>query len=114
MKLDSTKLRKLRYQNKLSQLELAESVGMSQSTIAKYEKDDSNVKFDVLIDLCTCLNVEPNDIMMTKNGESIIVTRLKGSKNGEILNDRIKSDEDDFKMKIKLLERVINIIERIV
>lgn len=38
MELDCTKLRKLRDKKKISQLELAEALELSQSSVAKYEK----------------------------------------------------------------------------
>ena len=52
------------YRNRkgLTQSELAESMGMSLSSIQKYEADDVSISFKVALSLAACLGISTNDL----------------------------------------------------
>lgn len=70
MLLDSTKLRKFRDSKRISQEELAEDLGISQSTISEWERTDSNVKLEHLINLSRIFEVGLDEL--TAENSSII------------------------------------------
>jgi transcriptional regulator with XRE-family HTH domain len=64
MELDCIKLRKLRDKKKISQLELAEALELSQSSVAKYEKANAQIKFNTLLLLCDFFEVDPKELLV--------------------------------------------------
>ena len=62
MKVSFKKLFKLLIDREMKKSELAAAANLSANTIAKLAKNE-NVSLDVLIRICTALNVEYGDIM---------------------------------------------------
>ncbi|MBU3662732.1 MAG: helix-turn-helix transcriptional regulator, partial [Bacteroidetes bacterium] len=55
---------KLRNKKKISQLELAEALELSQSSVAKYEKANAQIKFNTLLLLCDFFEVDPKELLV--------------------------------------------------
>lgn len=56
-------IRMLRAKAMISQAELAIRIGVSKTTIQKYEIGDTKPGADNLVALCSALNCTPNDIL---------------------------------------------------
>lgn len=74
MILNSTNLRKYRDIKRLSQEDVAVSLGVSQATISEWEKRDTNVKLEHILNLSKIFDVgieellsEPNSIININN-----------------------------------------------
>jgi transcriptional regulator with XRE-family HTH domain len=69
------KISELRTKMNLTQRELADAVGVTESTIANWEKGRSATEWFVRVDrLCKALSVDPNDLYE----EMSILDRLDG------------------------------------
>ena len=55
-------IRANRKEKRMTQKELAEKVGLDQSTIACYENGRRGMTLDTFFDICKALKVRPNDI----------------------------------------------------
>ena len=65
------KLRELREQAELTQVELAEAVGVDQTYISRLELNKRHaVGFDVLAKLCEALECEPGDLLAMEGKRS--------------------------------------------
>lgn len=58
-----SRLAKLRKASGLSQLQLAEKLGVTQPLISRYEKGDRRMYDDLIIETAKALGVTPNDIL---------------------------------------------------
>lgn len=63
MILNSAKLKKYRDAKLLTQEEIAYNLGVSQTTVSEWEKKDSNVKLEHIINLSKVLDVGLEDII---------------------------------------------------
>jgi transcriptional regulator with XRE-family HTH domain len=59
-------LRKARVKKKLSQENLADYLGMTQSSYAKIEKGQTHLTLNNLFKICKCLEIDPSDLFSTK------------------------------------------------
>jgi transcriptional regulator with XRE-family HTH domain len=57
------KLREIRTRRLLTQDELAEKAGVSQSTIANIERDNAEPQFRTIRKLAKALDIEPTDLL---------------------------------------------------
>lgn len=71
MIVDSTKLRKKREATKLTQLDLAEAIGLSQQRICEWETKDSNVKLEYVMKMCDAMEIELSEL--AKDGTTIYI-----------------------------------------
>ncbi len=81
MKIDCTKLRKLRLKNKLTQAEFAESIGLSQATICDWERIDQEIKADYFIKLIAIFGEEAKDLTPTASEINIPDTNTDNNAN---------------------------------
>ncbi|WZL79749.1 helix-turn-helix transcriptional regulator [Eubacteriales bacterium mix99] len=58
-----SRLRKYRKAQSLSQKELAEKIGVSNSRVSNWEKGINRPDVDILADICTALNVSPSELL---------------------------------------------------
>jgi len=117
MIIDSTKLRKLRDKQKISQEELADIIELSQSTIAKYEKENSQIKFHTLMLLCNCFKVQPSELLTSdstqpqhaKNGSDSSLVEAK-------LDENLESSPffDQNQERFKIINRFIAVLEKLI
>lgn len=57
------RIRKYREERKLSQKELADLIGVSNSRISNWEKGINRPDADIIADLCRALNVSPGELL---------------------------------------------------
>ena len=57
------KLREVRTRRLLTQVELAEKAGVSQSTIANIERDNAEPQFRTIRKLAKALDIEPTELL---------------------------------------------------
>ena len=50
-----------------TQTEIGKSIGISQQTVSHYRKGDKLPALDTLANLCVFLDIDPADILCTKN-----------------------------------------------
>ena len=58
------RLRELRRDRDLTQVQLATRTGIDQATISRIEAGTSGIDFDVLDRLCTALRCQPGDLLI--------------------------------------------------
>lgn len=61
------KIKSLRKQNKLTLVQLGEMVGLTKSTISKYEKNEINIPVDKLEKIAKSLNTTPQYLLGFEN-----------------------------------------------
>lgn len=67
MKLDSTKLKKFRAKYQLSQVEFADSLGISQATVCEWERKDTDIKITYYDKLVAIYGTDINDLINNAN-----------------------------------------------
>lgn len=95
------RLKQARLDKKLTQSDLAKKVGVTKSAIANYETGVSQAKNEVIIKICTVLEISP-DILFQDEIASVdkIDRALKMAIDlGEIMKRRLYSDELALKEK---------------
>lgn len=65
-----TRLKEVRLEMKLSQIEAAKAVGVAQSTLAGYETGDSLPSYEVLVKLCELYKTSADYLLGLDNFES--------------------------------------------
>jgi len=58
-----TILRSVRISHGLTQVQLSEKIGRSQSYVAKYENNERSLKIIEFLEICEALDVSPSDII---------------------------------------------------
>ncbi len=116
MKIDSTKLRKLREKNKLTQAEFAESIGLSQATICDWERKDHEIKADyflkmveiydedaknLIVNITETNNITNNNSNTTKNNDKYLIQFQK---------EYIELYKDYLEFMKKNYENLLNIL----
>jgi len=71
---------RLRKARKLSQKQLAEKLGLKQTTISSYERDYRQADYQTLQKLATFFNVTIDFLLDTKSSDLIIMTKDQYSK----------------------------------
>ena len=62
------RLREIRKDRGLTQVQLAKKTGIDQATLSRIEKGTASIGLDVLDRLCKALRCEPGDILVRKRG----------------------------------------------
>ncbi len=94
------KIRKYRKQNKLSQRELGEKIGVVSSTITKYELNSLHPNLDTIKRLATALNISILDLIEDEEAQN---TSLKG-----ILNKTDSSSSISQQITANFLNDILN------
>ncbi|MCX6187049.1 MAG: helix-turn-helix domain-containing protein [Bacteroidetes bacterium] len=81
MKIDNIKLRKFREKIHLSQVEFAESIGVSQATIWEWERGDCDIKLEYFVKLIEVYGDEINTL--SKDGTIINIINQHSNKIGK-------------------------------
>jgi len=118
-----SRIRHLRQLKNLSQMELAEKVGVSFQQIQKYESGKSEITLSRLNDIAEALNISPAEIL---SDEALLPAKEsspqyeRGDKKGkqdyrfsstenEIISFLREIDDEEFNIRLKkLLEIVVN------
>jgi len=118
-----TKLRKLRNNKKMSQTEIANMLGVSQSAYNKWEADQAKPNTDNLVRIAELHDVEIKDLLEDNTGivsnnifkdssvsHHIFIMHKVNMQSPELINSIVKNQEQIFKMieiQTKLIENLI-------
>jgi transcriptional regulator with XRE-family HTH domain len=102
MKIDCTKLRKLRLKNKLTQAEFAESIGLSQATICDWERKDQEIKADYLIKLIAIFGEDAKDL--TPTAPEINIPNTNTDNNANNINNTPDMNATIFQLQKEQIE----------
>lgn len=70
---------KLRYDNKMTQEELADKIGKTKGSVGMYETDKRKPDYDTLIKIADIFNVSTDYLLSHSVNESNIVTKVNNS-----------------------------------
>lgn len=120
MILNSIKLRKVRENAKLSQLDLALLISVSQTTICEWEKKDHDVKLDYIFDISKKLKIQVEDLL--NDGTTLdILNKKQASGIAEGLNVSLEAYHlqqeliNSLKQNIDLLkEEIANLRSKVI
>src|SRR5690606_15904323 len=114
MIIESKNLRKLRYNKKLTQQEIADLLNISQPTYCSWETKDSDIKLENVIQLTKIFDVKIEELIPNNcNLETKHINNL-------LVNNDIEKNKDDIytelilslKEQIKLLQEIIMILQK--
>ena len=105
MIVDSTKLRKKRETKKLTQLDLAEAIGLSQQRICEWETKDSNVKLEYVMKMCDTMEIELSEL--AKDGTTININNQHSNKIGNNSVVGFNVEVDAFQLQKEFLDKMI-------
>lgn len=61
-----TRIRRFREDRKLTQIQLAEKLGVSNSRVSNWEQGINRPDADIIADICIALNVSPSELLDVK------------------------------------------------
>lgn len=97
-------LKKYRKINKISQVELANSVGVKQGTIANYETGNRSPTIELLLKLAIKLNVSTDDLLGVENNKEAEYTNNKYAElNKQLVENLLNNEEYEV---FKALEKI--------
>lgn len=100
-------LKKIRLQNsKLSQQDIADSLGVERNTIARWESGETDIKSEYIPKIATLLNVEIKDLFENDTKSIIIQNNKNIGKANSVLNGAIIILNDK-----ESVEKLINIVQ---
>jgi transcriptional regulator with XRE-family HTH domain len=113
MRIESKKLRKLRDSKRLSQQEVADKIGVSQSTYCDWEKQDSEIKLENLIKLSETFEANLEDLAPETTTLNIYHNNNHKAGNNSVIGFEVKVDGEilfnelltSYKAQISLLEK---------
>jgi transcriptional regulator with XRE-family HTH domain len=124
MKIDSIKLRKFRDKHRLSQQELAASLGLSQATIWEWEQGDKEIKLEYFAKMLEIygkevyeLSKDGNIISFNNHEMNNLSDKEKYAGNNDFnkeLIENLKEDNAFFKQSIILImDKMTDLINKI-
>jgi transcriptional regulator with XRE-family HTH domain len=100
-------LKKIRLQSsKLSQQDIADSLGVERNTIARWESGETDIKSEYIPKIATLLNVEIKDLFENDTKSIIIQNNKNIGKANSVLNGAIIILNDK-----ESIEKLVNIIQ---
>ena len=119
MLIQSKKLRKLRNSRHLSQQEIADKMGISQSLYCDWEKQDSELKLENIIKLSEILEVELGEIAPESSTFKIFNNNNHKTQNNSVIGYEVNVDGkmlfkeliESYKAQISLQEKRIAELE---
>jgi transcriptional regulator with XRE-family HTH domain len=113
MLIQSKKLRKLRDSKRLSQQEIADKMGISQSLYCDWEKQDSELKLENVLKLSEIFEVELDEIAPESSTFKIFNNNNHKSQNHSVIGYEVSVDgEMLFKELIKSYKAQILLLEK--
>ncbi|MCU0423396.1 MAG: helix-turn-helix domain-containing protein [Bacteroidia bacterium] len=122
MIINSVNLRRIRTQKKISQIELAEAVGVSQSTICEWEKNDVEVKLENVYKLCSFLATDISSLLLAHQvvpiqvneyqhqQQDIILTQAKTIHVQQEYIESLKSTNEFMRKEIQMLLEQLHLV----
>ena len=83
-------LRKARMKKKLSQENIADHLGITQSSYAKIEKGQTHLTLHNLLKICGCLDINPADLFIIKKTKPTLMDCVNGLSIDKIFEEHIK------------------------
>ena len=77
MVLLGKKIKELRTKSKFTQIELAEKLGVTKSSVVSYENDSRQPSYEVLIKMARIFNVSIDSLLLDRSGMTLEVNGLK-------------------------------------
>jgi transcriptional regulator with XRE-family HTH domain len=113
MIIQSAKLRKLRDGKRFSQQDVADKIGVSQSTYCEWEKKDSNVKLEQIIKLSEAFESEVEEFVGEPNTIKILNVHNPKNQNNAVIGYEVTVDSaqlykdliDSYKSQIEILKK---------
>src|SRR5690606_16194540 len=81
-------IRRLRRENKLTMVDFAKQIGLSQPSLSRIESGNQEITFSLLERICTALNISMGDFLYALEGES----KLQNIELGE--EDDVDTEEE--------------------
>jgi transcriptional regulator with XRE-family HTH domain len=78
LELVGRKIRQLRRQRKLTQVELAEKIGVHQSDLSRMEQGEYKVGLDTLLKILQCFDLTIGDFFEENNRASTLLEKYRG------------------------------------
>lgn len=100
-------LRKIRKDNKISQMKLGEQLGYGYTTIANYESGRNEPSIDVLIKIADYFDVSMDYLIGRETGSGECV-RL-GMKEVEVLSNYRHLNQDQKRMIVSLMDSLVRV-----
>ncbi len=105
-----TQLRKLRDKRKLSQQQVADHLGIAQSTYWNWESDECHFKMDHLQKLSELFEVDADDIL--PEGSVVKIVNNKENKDSSVNAFEVRTDEKATNEKlVRSLEEIIALLK---
>ena len=101
----ANKIRKLREEKNITQQELAEAIGTTQQSIARYESGEREADQNILYSLAEYFKVPIDDFFPQRDSEKFDELELLFDKNKDILTDE---DKEYMKFIIEKRKREID------
>ena len=98
-------LKKTRLKAGLSQIELAEEIGVVQTIVSKYELDQLNPTVDTLIAICKILDITPDQLLGYSDKETIYEINKSIMKRAKAISALTNSDQNHI---LKSLDTLLN------
>lgn len=97
-----TRIRELRIKRNMTQEDIADGTGSSQSHIGRIERGEINIGLDLLEKVAAVLNVQPGQLFA-----------LNHEKEAQILRDELdglldKASEQDIRLIFRIVDSIIN------
>ena len=78
LELVGRKIRQLRRQRKLTQVELAEKIGVHQSDLSRMEQGEYKVGLDTLLKILQCFDLSMGDFFEENNRADSVLEKYRG------------------------------------
>ena len=110
------KIKKLRELKNYTQEYMAERLSISQSTYARFEKDDSDITISKLNQIADVLEVRLDDLLNFNS--QYVFNNYSKTENGFSINHASKSEKDIYDKHIehltKEIEHLRNLLEKVI
>jgi len=112
------RIRARRLELKLSQLDVAQALGVAPQQVQKYERGANRVSASRLVDLCQVLDLTPNELLLGENGKQIKpdknrptpLSQMLASSDGHELA-ALFSRVSDGKVRRQIVELLVTFVE---
>ena len=110
MVLIGKRIKELRTKYKLTQVELAEKVGVTKSTIAAYENDSRQPSYEVLIKLANIFKVSIDSLLLDRSGSVLEVNGLNAEQL-DLIDNMIRHFRKSNAIDIYLLKNAPELVK---
>jgi len=100
------KLKQLRRQNDLTQLQMSEKQHMEQSNYSRYERDKTIPTADVIMRVANIFKVEPDWLMQPDGAQINFETGSINNGNGAVIN--LEQQHNSYSIPQEMLDMLMN------